>query len=231
MKLAPYITAFSICLALPSTAATINWTTQYVPETASTNTDATWYSVLSTSGALVQAENSGGGAINIDFNNDSITDIPFAAGSFSFGNTFGGYYNSSASNNLINAGTWAGSGAGVLPLAVTIGLQYEVQLLIADARNLGSASVRAVSIDGGAAETFNYFAPTNPNWGFRLFTGTFTADSATQNISIEAFNSNLSSAGPQLNAFQLRDVTPIPEPGALALLGLGIAGLTRRRKF
>ncbi len=211
------------CLSSAADGATVLWTSQYVPETPSTNVDATWYSVLSVAGTLVQAENSGGSAINIDFDNDTIVDIPFAAGSFSFGNSFGGFYNGLASNNLINAGSWAGGGAGTFPLSgLTVGAQYQVQLLFADAR--GAQNGRLVSVDGGAQTQYAY---NGGSWGFRLFTGTFTADSATQNISIQTFETNgTSSAGPQLNAFQLRQV---PEPGVVAL-GLGALGLAVRRR-
>jgi hypothetical protein len=216
--------------ATAASAASISWTSQYVPETASTNTDATWYSVLSTSGSLVVAENSGSAAINIDFNNDTVTDIPFGSGTFTFGNSHVGFYNSAASNDLINSGSWAGGGAGTLPLTVVSGNQYQVQLLIADARNLGAASIRTVSVDGTTPVVYNYFAPANPSWGFRLYTGTFTADSTTQNVSIQTFNADTASAGPQLNAFQLRDVTPVPEPGVSGLILLSALGLGRSRR-
>ena len=110
------------------------------------------------------------------------------------------------------------------------GLDYEVQLFVSDDRNAPAASQdRYISVDasgsalGGNSTAFRGTA--NPAL---VFTGTFTADAATQTFTAQTFSALDANAGTQLNAYQLRFV---PEPSSTALLGLGgLAFALRRRR-
>ncbi|MEJ6701262.1 MAG: PEP-CTERM sorting domain-containing protein [Akkermansiaceae bacterium] len=66
-----------------------------------------------------------------------------------------------------------------------------------------------------------------------LVTGTFTADSTSQDFTVEAFyddGATKVSKGAQLNAL-LVHTTAVPEPSSTALLGPGgLALILRRRK-
>jgi hypothetical protein len=62
--------------------------------------------------------------------------------------------------------------------------------------------------------------------------GTFTADAATQEIDFDG-DSGYEGTDPLINAFQLREITPAPEPSTLALAAMGGLGsllMFRRRK-
>jgi hypothetical protein len=65
-------------------------------------------------------------------------------------------------------------------------------------------------------------------------TGTFVAGpSLSETLNLVAGNSNVfsgDSGSPQVNLLQLRDLTPVPEPTSLALVGLGAFGLLARRR-
>jgi hypothetical protein len=64
--------------------------------------------------------------------------------------------------------------------------------------------------------------------------GTFVADATTQQFLAKAYGNLLTTPTGQsnltINAAQLRDLGPIPEPASLALLGLGSLMIARRRR-
>ena len=62
-------------------------------------------------------------------------------------------------------------------------------------------------------------------FGGTFITGTFTADSSLETITIDG-----SVDEQQINAFQLRNVTPTPEPASGLLFGIGIAALAVRHR-
>jgi hypothetical protein len=78
---------------------------------------------------------------------------------------------------------------------------------------------------------------SNPGSLGQFAIGTFTADAVTQEIDFDGnpgIDDTLSGAtDPLINAFQLREITPAPEPSTLALSAMGGLGsllLFRRRK-
>jgi hypothetical protein len=121
------------------------------------------------------------------------------------------------SSGIVSATTFLSS--------LTIGSTYQVQFF--SGRSYPGLEGRLLKYGDGLGN----FSP-EVSMGQNVFTsvvGTFVADAATQHI---VFAENVSF--PSLNAYVLREVTAIPEPGtwALMLAGLGMCGaLVRRRRL
>ena len=145
-------------------------------------------------------------------------------------NTFGETTSSDSYDDLVDGAIFGGSGftsnGGIIRLRL-LGLdsdqEYAVQLWTHDGRSDGSGRSTTVSDaeSGGNSVSLDHNS-TDATGGLGQFVvGTFTADGATQDIFIYAANSA------QFNAVQLRAV---PEPGSLALMGLGGLCLLKRRR-
>lgn len=117
---------------------------------------------------------------------------------------------------------------------LTIGQAYEIQVLIDRNSSSSSHSFGSLANPGDTITAADYDADTIdvPALSPSIFTGTFVADAATQEILISEFNGpfngvpTLSGVG-EANAFQLRAV---PEPGSLTLLAIGGLALHKRRR-
>lgn len=124
---------------------------------------------------------------------------------------------------------------------LTVGNQYLIQIFTNDARTSRNTN-SVVGFDGTASSPLgtsqlNNSSPVD-NTGIQAgdsILATFTADSATQ--SFDVFGSGNGGASfsqgagqAQINAIQLRDLGPVPEPGSLALLSLGGLLIARRRR-
>jgi len=109
-------------------------------------------------------------------------------------------------------------GAIILTLnGLTVGAEYSVQLVApADNRN-ATIAARTVTLDGQTSLV------RSNGTAVEFAVGTFTADAATQAITIDGSN------GGGYSALVLAQET-VPEPGSLALLGLGGLMIVRRRR-
>jgi hypothetical protein len=135
---------------------------------------------------------------------------------------------------LSNA-AYSNSAAGTITLGgLTVGRKYLLQFWVSDPRG-GNLSSRIETITGSGSDVnvptlaYGGAGSTDGQW----VTGTFTADSVAETLTLAAGNANAASGdggSAQVNLLQLRDVTAAPEPGALALLGLMSIGLLGRRR-
>lgn len=176
--------------------------------------------LFDTNGTLELAENSGGGATTFD-------GISFDAALIDYGSQFNGFGAGAPGPEINRTGTYITSVSGTTLSGLTSGQQYRVQALIYDGR--GNHTGRTVTFDGVDMGVYAN-GVSGVSWGPGLLvTGTFTADAATQDFTIETFEPSGGSAGNQLNAITLYSV--VPEPSSAALLGLGgLALILRRRK-
>lgn len=128
-------------------------------------------------------------------------------------------------------GTYGTEGAAdtVSLSGLSIGNTYRVQALVFDGRGDAGIVGRTVEFDG---VNQGQYASGDPGVDYGtglLMTGTFVADGATQDFTIEAFDGGNSKGG-QLNALTVYETAVVPEPSATALLGLGGLALVMRRR-
>ncbi|QQL45504.1 PEP-CTERM sorting domain-containing protein [Sulfuriroseicoccus oceanibius] len=225
MKATTYLIAASLLAASAANAATIQWGSEIAP-TSGNFGELLNEGLFDTSGTLVSAENLGGSETTFD-------GITFAAGNTTFttGGTFDGFHQNG--QLLSEHGIYGGGGAAdtVSLDGLIIGKTYRIQALVYDGRGAGDIPGRTVEFDGINQGQYSY-GISGVTWGNGLLvTGVFTADSTTQDFTIEAFAGSNSKGG-QLNALTVFETAQaIPEPSSAALLGIGgLALIMRRRK-
>jgi hypothetical protein len=111
---------------------------------------------------------------------------------------------------------------------LTVGQTYQVELWM----NFSDDSVAVgedLTVTAGNTATLSGNT-TESNGGLgQYITGTFTADASTESIAV----GDPDSSGAYLNGYEVRNITPVPEPGTalfgLSLSGLCLAGRWRRR--
>jgi hypothetical protein len=120
------------------------------------------------------------------------------------------FSNESTPNSL----TWGG---------MTAGDSYLVELWVNDGRNIGQA--RSETFTGGGSISANVLYGSDGSGPGEYIIGEFVADSTgTETIDVTPYSSG-ANPDPQLNLFQVRDITPTPEPSTIALTATGAAAL------
>jgi hypothetical protein len=230
-KTSALILAVGLASTLAGFSASINWLT---PATISLDAD------VSTSGTLVSAYNMGGTAVTL--NGVTFADGTFTgpSGSLTFGSMAVGndsYYPYNAGSalpaftalsadyqQLIQTSMYQGYGAVDLTLSgLTSGNDYQVQFWI-NRSDIGASATKFIAGNTSG----NVVA--SPGVG-QFVIGNFTADAATQLIVADQSPGNYYLF---MSAYQLRDITLVPEPTSVAMFGLGGAAALlfklRRRK-
>ena len=183
---------------------------------------------LAGDGVLHKASNFGYGAaaqtiggISYDIDYSNITNA--SAVSDSWADKF--YSGTDAAiNNLMNTGgnvsEWGPTMMTLNLSGLTVGNDYRFQLITGPAWTGAGANLYA---NGGADYQYVYFADASVN----LATYTWTADSTSLVVDTTAG----SGEGSYYNlGYAVHDVTSVPEPATLLLLGAGAAAGLRRRK-
>ena len=200
-------------------AATISWSS------AAYTVSGSYGQILNTglfvtTGTQILAENVGGTATSFD-------GISFTTGTINFGDTYGGFHEQ---NPISQTGTYGtvGTASTVNLTGLTTGYTYRIQALVYDGRGTATITGRTVEFDGiNQGQYAN--GVQNVTWGNGLLvTGTFVADSSSQNFTIEAFYGTDSKGG-QLNTLLVHQ-TAVPESSAALLGGIGMLALIRRRR-
>lgn len=211
-----------LATAAPVSAADISWST------GPTFNGPNGHLGILTNGSLVEAINlagSPGASLTVDPGGLSITfstvNSPFYPNSWSIAGNGGN--TDAAWGTILNTFEWiSGSNPTISNFlsGLTLGHQYQLQLFAARSDCCGT---RTASFSDGAGHTSDEVRDDS----YTSIVGTFTADAFTQTLQLIDSTSN-----PILNAYVLRDVSPVPEPETYAMLlaGLGVLGLSIRRK-
>ena len=234
-----------VTVASAQTIVSINWGTGAQGITGNSN--------VSTAGTLVQASNLGGGSVSsatvngVTFSSAPVTDnvASMSVGAFTLSESpstlrsLGGASSANAPFSALSsdyqalliegASTYLPEGANTVRLtmpALTLGNVYLFQWWSSEYAGHESGSTRTAAT-GGISLTAN---TANVNGGLGEYgIGTFTASAASMYLAFDAVDAGQL---PLINAFQLRDVTAVPEPSTYALgAGLGALALAvwRRR--
>lgn len=208
-----------LVISCTSSADVVSW---------STGTDfisASGHQNISTTGMFVEARNFGGPTATVNQGSEMITFVEDQAtlpsGSFS---TAGGSAVATTDTNweaILHRADWNSSSPLPFTLSgLTPGDTYQLELFVYDNRSAAIAA-RTFTFDDGLGN----ISPTGTNGSGISTIGTFTPTTSTLTI-----NAAQSANAPTANAMVLRNITTVPEPSSLALIGLGIACWARRRR-
>ncbi len=163
------------------------------------------------------------------------SDLPGASTTLDNGGsngTFASPTSDAGYNSLLNAGAF-GNSSGTYTLSwngMTQGDTYLVQLWVNDGRN-STVNQRTETITGGANTSLSLAYGSGSSGPGQYVIGTFVAGTTSETLTLTP-GPAIPSA--QFNLFQVRDISPVPEPSAIALglAGFGLLiGLTRKRKL
>ena len=202
---------------------------------------------VSTDGTLVAAFNMNGPDVTVNGVTFASFTFPFMAttatnGAFTFtespghmlaasglGSTSAPFSNLSSSYQTLLSTAVTTDDNNTLTLTIsglTVGHQYEFEFFLNGSNSAGTDNFRTtasapnpVSLDDN---TTNAIGGTG-----QYVIGTFNCGSVNEIIT---FTGTDSTQAPTINAFELRDITAVPEPTTFALLGLGTAIVALRRR-
>ncbi len=221
--LSPTAVLLGLVTVIPASAADISWST------GPTFNGPNGHLGILTNGSLVEAINlagSTGASLTVDPSGLNITfstvDSPFLSGVWSLAGTGGN--NDAAWGTILNTFEWIPESTPTFSnflSNLTVGHQYQLQLFTARSDAFGD---RVESFSDGAGHVSDAVRGDS----YSSIVGNFTADALTQTLQPIVSN-NLH---PFLNAYVLRDVSPVPEPETYAMLlaGLGLLGFMARRR-
>jgi hypothetical protein len=134
-------------------------------------------------------------------------------------------------NNLLTSGAFGNNNQTytISWSGMTAGDTYAVQLWVHDGRN-STVNQRSETITGGSSTSGSLAYGSGDTGAGQYIIGTFVADgSGSETLTLtpgSAFPS------PQFNLLQVRDLTPVPEPSAIALslIGFGVLFGVLRKK-
>jgi len=196
-------------------------------DTASSQPDATWQTPVTISGASdvsTQGVYFGswapqdGSANNYPVNGvtfQGFSDLPGLTPGVTFDNGYNGYGSPSTSdanyNTLLQYARFSNEGttpasfswSGMVP-----GNTYLVQFWVNDGRNIGESRSETITAGGNTSTPLTYGSDGSGPGQFII--GTFVADSSgSQTLTLTPFSSG-ANPDPQINLFQVRDITPTP---------------------
>lgn len=244
-KLSAVAFAVAGMMATESHAATIAW---------GGATNISGDSDVSTAGTVVTAQSFGGGGVTVNtvsfgnvtgtaaVNNADFSISVSGGNQAAFSSTsapFSGL--STAYKSVISGGRWAdGYLNGPVSLTLTIpgstllaGHQYLLQVWSSDPRStVTTAPDRNTSYTDGSGNTVNLQFNTANVVGSpgQFAVGTINGDGTALVLNLTTTASPLLDNPVQINAFQLRDLGLVPEPGSLTLAGIAGALLAIRRR-
>ena len=187
-------------------------------------------------------ENAGGGPVTVNGVSFVANDLPdFSVPSY-FTSTYTGFGSPGTSdanyNTLLEGAQFSDNGTGGTFSfgGLTAGNTYQVELWVEDTRNIGNRRWENLYEnsygDSGTSSALTFPADgSSPDLG-QYDIGTFVANSTgTETINFETWCSASGDQCAQVNLFQVRDLTPAPEPSMLALMaGGGALTLFRFRR-
>jgi hypothetical protein len=138
---------------------------------------------------------------------------------------------STAYTDVLNGADAAGAVSCTVTLNnLTVGDVYEVQIWVDDSRGCCGTRTGTVSDSSGNNITLAYDVLSGGGGLGQYTIGTFTADAATEEITLLGNGSDTVSGGTQINAIQLRNLsitaTPIIQPGGGTYVGAQTVTIT-----
>lgn len=229
----PQLSTLSIILAVCHLqAATVTWTSTDINGGSGVGDLA-----VSTSGTLIEAANFGGAGVPSPvINGVTFTGIDFT-GVGSASNFTANYNNSFSGAGITGAGnidtlldTLATNNPTVSAnffnaTGLSVDRDYQIQFFI----NHEPTSDRTHRIIGGGGSIDITNGDQTGTPAAQVATGTFTADAATQAFEFRSIIGGAFGGFQYMNGYQLRDITVVPEPSSVFLMGLSSLMLIFKR--
>ena len=125
-------------------------------------------------------------------------------------------------NTILQAAIYSyGSTISITWGGMTAGDSYQLEFWVQDGRNSTTAE-RSETLTGGSSTSGSLAFGSGSTGPGDYITGTFLADgTGTETLTVNALGGPDIGPSAQINLLQLRDITSVPEPSALACLAVG----------